>query len=303
MTLLIKLNGGLGNQLFQLAFGLALADKLERELWLDTRGLEHLSFRARATERSLELDLYTDLNFLPKMGGDLSREIDTLRNSGRSPLHSLAAKIASKKISICHYKESRDEFLEAEDPKTRFDECALIYAEGYWASPIFANQAKEALKRHLQILSPLPKRLDGIEQAIKDPNSLAVHIRRGDFVSSAKNQHGVLSQKYYWKALEALAHSKRRVFFFSDDEEWCRAEFSTVAGATFVSESREEKPAQHLRLLSQASRLVLSNSSFSWWAAWLSELDGDKIIRPSLWTRSRDGAGIYPSSWSELPAE
>jgi len=303
MTLIIKLNGGLGNQLFQLAFGLALADKLKRELWLDMRGLEHLSLRARATARRLELDLYTGLNFLPNRGGNLPREIDILRNSGRSPVHSLAANITSKRISRCHYKESRDGNLEDLDPKSRFEKCGPIYAEGYWSSPVFANQVHETLKSHLQILSPLPKRLAGIEREIRDSDSLAVHIRRGDFVSTARDQHGVLSQRYYWKALEALEHTERRVFFFSDDEEWCRAEFSTVAGATFVSETSGEKPAQHLHLLSQASRLILSNSSFSWWAAWLSELDGDKIIRPSLWTRSRDGSGIYPNSWSVLQAE
>lgn len=304
MKVITRLNGGLGNQLFQLAFGLALTTELETELWLDTRGLDNLALRSRQTTRQLELDLYTDLRFLSSKDTEVPPILEVIRNGGRSSLHSIASRVASHLLGSCHFRESKADLTEISDLRLRFSNCDFVYTEGHWATPTYADRVRTKLLTHLQFSGPIPSRLGEIKRQMNDNDALALHVRRGDFATSARKMHGVLSENYFFRALENFEFTSQQVFIFSDDEAWCRKKFPTLSGATFVSEKPGERPAHHLHLLSQASRFILSNSSFSWWAAWLAESQAPKVvIRPSLWDRQTNGIGVYPSHWRELHAD
>lgn len=127
-------------------------------------------------------------------------------------------------------------------------------------------------------------------------DATVLHIRRGDYVS-APTYHGILSAEWYKEACVG----RTNLLVFSDDLPWCRG-LDFLKGATFVDEPDE---AVALQLMSQFHRFILSNSSFSWWAAWLSGPDADVVI-PDRWfgpAGPQDYQDIYEPTWKRLPVK
>jgi hypothetical protein len=133
--------------------------------------------------------------------------------------------------------------------------------------------------------------------------SVVVHIRRGDYImGDNKTRHGILDERYYRRAIDA-ARSKIGadvpLLVFSDDLPWCRAQ-SWLEGATFVDEPIDYRA---LWLMSQYRHFILANSTFSWWAAWLSGDQNGKVWAPDRWfgpTGPPDWKDIYEPGWIRL---
>jgi hypothetical protein len=127
--------------------------------------------------------------------------------------------------------------------------------------------------------------------AVRD-SVVAVHVRRTDYCGS--RVHDVVTPTYYEKALELVGG--RRPVVFSDDLAWCRAQ-PVFAGAHFVDESND---VAALYLMSQFQHIVIANSTFSWWAAYLGP-QPKTVIAPSRWFGRgghSDTQDIYMSHWT-----
>jgi hypothetical protein len=124
-----------------------------------------------------------------------------------------------------------------------------------------------------------------------------VHIRRGDYVSGPLF-HGILGPDYYERAIRAAACD--RLVVMSDDIAWCRT-LPFLATATFVDE-----PVDHdaLYLMTHFHKFVISNSTFSWWASWLSTKANKCVIAPDRWFGPKgpqDYQDVYESWWTTVP--
>jgi hypothetical protein len=120
-------------------------------------------------------------------------------------------------------------------------------------------------------------------------------VRRTDYIGSVK--HGILDLPYYERAVaEVRKHNPDGpLFVFSDDLEWCRAQ-SVFADAIMVDESVD---VAALYLMSQYRHIVMANSTFSWWAAYLGP-QPKTVIAPSRWfgsTGPADTADLYLDHW------
>ena len=131
--------------------------------------------------------------------------------------------------------------------------------------------------------------------------SCVVHIRRTDYLVGANHAyHAVCDKDWYARALAEMDRQRpgQRFLVFSDDLEWCReqADLWTGRDVVFVDEPND---CVTLHLMSQFQAFVISNSSFSWWATWLSP--GDKtVIAPSRWfgpAGHQDWQDVYEPSW------
>jgi hypothetical protein len=123
-----------------------------------------------------------------------------------------------------------------------------------------------------------------------------IHIRRGDYLALPE-LHGILTAGWFRNA--CMGRDPADLVVFSDDLAWCR-EQDFLKGATFVD---EPDAAVALHLMSQFSRFILSNSSFSWWAAWLAGADADVVV-PDRWfgpAGPQNTVDIYEPSWKRLP--
>ena len=143
-------------------------------------------------------------------------------------------------------------------------------------------------------------------EQIKNSNSVAVHVRRGDYVSKPKYRKilYVCRKKYYENALNFISERVENARFFvaSDDPKWVRENFAGK-NITFI------EPSGHFEdfyLMSQCRHAIISNSTFSWWSAWLGEArDHNRIIAaPDVWFTPQSKinfSDIIPNRWIKLP--
>ena len=140
-------------------------------------------------------------------------------------------------------------------------------------------------------------------RAVGNSNSVAVQIRRGDYVTNKAANHsiGVLPLDYYQRAIKLVKELTHTDCFcvFSDDILWCRQHLQ-LPHATFV-ERRGGGPVDDLSLAAQCTHLIAANSTFSWWSAWLNQHESRVVIVPARWYRSddldRQSSDLIPDEW------
>ena len=287
----IRIVGGLGNQMFQYAFGRSLAEKNHEALFLDIGW--YFNIPKIDTPRTFDLSCY-----------DIDAE--TFRSDQHSPFlfHKIGPfkkvfrKLSQKNILnfpglVVERKSSFYFDFNNFNKKTYFD--------GYWQSPKYFKQIRNIL---LEEFSPKDLTSEDLELAekIKNENAVSVHIRRGDYITNefAKSRHLVCDREYYENALSFIKRedSSIKYYFFSDDPEWVKNEFSDLK--IEVVEGNDKRPWIDIFLMNQCKHHIIANSSFSWWGAWLSQRDG-KIIAPKKWFTNGDTMeDLIPNDWIRL---
>lgn len=169
------------------------------------------------------------------------------------------------------------------------------YLVGYWQSFKYFESIAARIACDLIPREELSPPFRAIRDRAQQEESVAIHVRRGDYVtlSSAATWHGVQPLSYYREAVVRVRNATQvpRFYVFSDDPGWCAANMPLGAGEmTIVTGDVGEKPWEHLILMSHCRHHVIANSSFSWWGAWLADqrLADPKrvVIAPVRWFRS-----------------
>lgn len=277
-----QLQGGLGNQLFILAAGLEQARRLGCPLYLDT------SLNEAAQSWPIEV-------------GKL--EIDGMRLGAELPMRGNVPifKKAIRKTVHPVFAEQSFNF----DSKI-FEVQPGSILKGYFQSskyfPTVSGELYQAVAKAGE--SELP---EAVVKKFRRTAFLAVHVRRGDYVSStsANAVHGTTSASYFEGALNLLRNLTgiENAIVFSDDIAAAETELAGIRDLDFESAPRNLSSLATLRLMSFANGLVISNSTFSWWAAWLREKEApaSPIIAPRPWFSSiSETADLLPSSWLTL---
>jgi len=136
---------------------------------------------------------------------------------------------------------------------------------------------------------------------------VAVHVRRGDFVTSIKTNafHGVCNSSYYNLAMEEI--QKRigscRFFFFSDDHDWVRQNL-IINDTTILVDTKDLPSWYDMYLMTLCKHNIIANSSYSWWGAWLNPNINKIVITPSNWFASPEmnaqTSDLIPAEWIKL---
>jgi hypothetical protein len=141
---------------------------------------------------------------------------------------------------------------------------------------------------------------------ILNSNSVSLHIRRGDYLSdkNAKEFHGTLPLDYYYKAMAQLnlLYKDLKVFIFSDDMDWVKANLKLTNECVYVDFNTGENSVFDMYLMSQCKHNIIANSSFSWWGAWLNQNSSKIVIAPQLWfaDKSLNTKDLIPNSWLKM---
>lgn len=286
--LAVRLMGGLGNQLFQYAFGRQLAHTLGVPLHLDLRS--YGEFVLGQTVRSYELGVYpiqatiADATALP--------HLKTSR-PGR-----MFAKIQSSLGLQLDVVEHMPPGYRADLPRKR----NALYV-GYWQSAEYFTAIANDIRTELQPKNE-PNELNreyGIRIAACE--AISIHVRRGDYASVAHTQqtHGLAPIDYYRESIRTIRERvPGAVFFvFSDDLAWCRENLPLGDSAVFVEGNGGAMAFEDLRLMSRCRHHIIANSSFSWWGAWLNPNPSKIVISPARWfaDASIDTTGMVPPEW------
>lgn len=272
-----RLNGGLGNQLFQYAAGRAASLRAGVDLALDLRALD-----GRVGHAVYGLDKFAiaarveGVAMPPPRGGvayalwraGLSGGPRFLRERGGFDARVLRARSGTY---LHGYFQTEDYFAD-QAGALRQDLCFQAEAEGEVA--------------------------EWLSVIAEDTHAVSLHVRRGDYLAEAQ-RGGICDAGYYRRALGEVAArigAGPNVYVFSDDPAWARENLSFAQGRV-VSSGGGRHPAEELRLMAACRHHVIANSTFSWWGAWLNPSAAKVVVAPKRWTLDGAHDAICPTSW------
>lgn len=288
-----RIEGGLGNQLFQYAAARSLADRLQCGLSLDLRGI------AENGDRPFQLDLY-----------HVRAEVaDPETLAALPPWRSSRAGRIRQSLSFLmpDFFRSPVFWPRSFGYDARIEQLNHpVYMVGYWQTERYFAWNRSSLLQDLTLQSN--KGGSPWLQKIKACNSVSLHVRRGDYVSSpvAAQHHGTCDMAYYQHAIASLVQRQPdiEVFVFSDEPQWAADNLHLSVPTHIVDANPPECGHLDLELMRQCRHHVLANSSFSWWGAWLCVHAEQLAYTPRRWFAdpSIDASDIVPARWRCLQA-
>ncbi|MDO4302514.1 MAG: alpha-1,2-fucosyltransferase [Bacillota bacterium] len=285
---IIKITGGLGNQMFQYALYLKLKS-LGRDVKID------------------DLTEYEKPDARPNMlwcfdasyEAASRQEIDSLTDGFMNLSHRVRRKLLGRRS------------LKYSEADCNFDEQVLqrdpAYLTGYFQSEKYfkniENQVRQAFSFSHRIWEGLDEqlvqRIREYQGKIEGFLSVSVHVRRGDYLNSSEVYGGICTGKYYQKAIELMREKyPQAVFFvFSNDPvwtgEWIKERYGEDKAFVVVEGTDENNGYLDLFLMSKCRHHIIANSSFSWWGAWLNSNREKTVIAPSKWLNNQECRDIY----------
>lgn len=289
--IIVRLMGGLGNQMFQYATAKSLALRNK-----DIIKFDKSFFSLKDVETPRKYELYK-LNVEDNLASE--EEIAKLRDHKRTLIQKLMGKLGfpTKRSVIEQNMEFIPELLHIKGD---------IYLDGYWQTEKYFKQFRQEIVQDFQV----KKAPDEVNQKMLDlitasQNSVSIHVRRGDYITgdSAKIVHGSCSPEYYANSIKMIKEkvSNPTFFVFSDEPDWAKENIKTDTD-TYVSYNSVVNQDEDLRLMYSCKHHIVANSSFSWWGAWLSTNPVKLVCAPEQWfaNKTLDSSHIIPESWTKI---
>jgi len=280
--IVMKISGGLGNQLFQYAVGRAIATQCQVLLKLDVSAYENYKLH-----NGYRLDQFN-------INADIANEGEIFQLKGsNNRLFRILRRLGWLKKKTYY----------AEKQRTIYDTSVFMqaprYLDGYWQNEQYFSEIRAILLQELWPNQPLSINAQAHQIKIQQTHAVSIHVRRGDYLNHP--EIGVLDIDYYKRAVDYIKGKvEAPVFFiFSNDLAWCRENFHFVDTPIFIGDTQTE--IDDLMLMSQCRHNIIANSSFSWWAAWLNDNIDKVIVSPKVWMAiNKNGYKWSPNTWVEL---
>ncbi|CNJ89213.1 alpha-1,2-fucosyltransferase [Yersinia enterocolitica] len=261
MSVNVLVQGGLGNQLFQVAWAYYLKDKLKFDVNLNV----HLFYQQKQHSAVSFFSLLGELETIP-----ISEERILTFNDD---LLSKIIRFSLRKMKINHVPNI---LIYDYDALSSLDDCLKIpmpnYHYGYFQFPDAALYSSDFLR--VSITNKHGKLMGDIGNNISD--HVGIHIRRGDFVASSNKLHVASGIEYISNAIEKFPG--RRFMVFSDDIDWCKKHLPKISSIDYFS---GKSAIEDFIGLMCCQDYILSGSTFSWWAAILNGNKSTKVIIPN----------------------
>ncbi|WP_256007516.1 alpha-1,2-fucosyltransferase [Pedobacter deserti] len=276
------LKGGLGNQMFQYAFGRFISERYATPLFLNTK-----IYDEGRSNRGFDLDVFR-----------LSKCTAGHESFIQRPV--IETNILFINERYFHFDPSHVEYLDTIwDIKTK-----LIVLTGYWQSYKYFAPIENNIRFDFTLTASPADRWLRLLHLIKDSESIMINVRRTDYLLKLE-YHGVVSTEYLTQAIAIIKQKIRqpKYFIFSDDIPWCRKYLGHIKEAIFVDETYYDVKYQlYFQLMTNCKHFILSNSSFCWWAAWLGATSNSIVIYPKKWfaVPHLDIKDLTPLSWTGL---
>ncbi len=289
-TIVVKLQGGIGNQLFQYALGQSLIHQTQHSVQYDR------SWFATQTKRKFELGSFAfDVPIAPVA------EITEFQKYEKR----------SSKLSFLHNVLTANEHIYIKEKSLRFNPAILqlnppVYLDGNWQSEKYFQPIADQLRTEMRVRTAPVGENARMLAALARQRAIAVHVRRGDYVQDTRTNtfHGVTSMQFYQTAAAYLINKTQEPVFyvFSDDSEWVKTHIHFPAPTVYVDHNDTDHGYEDLRLMRACRHHIIANSSFSWWGAWLAETPGQIVIAPKQWFNdpAQDSRDLVPDRWVRM---
>lgn len=283
--ILVRFNGGLGNQLFQYAAGRQLSLKFNTGLVADLQDYQQAG-------HPFLLDKF---NVNMRMAGAEDYAFFERNGYRQGLFRKLFNQVAIVHEPHFHYS-----------PVIMNQAKKHTWLQGYWQCEKYFSDIRNVLLNELKPAAQPGARTLELMKAAAEGRSVAIHVRRGDYVSNAHTLefHGLCDMDYYQKAIAMIeARVEQPVYFvFSDDIDWAK-EHIRPGGIVYYSDHTDAHAAwEDLMIMKSCSHNIIANSTFSWWGAWLGEQPDKTILAPAKWfAKSHLNANdVIPEHWIKI---
>lgn len=300
--IIVRLVGGLGNQMFQYALGRHLSVIHNRELKLDISG-----YMGNIANPLKGIRVFSLQAFNIQQNFASSEDLKPFLWAKKT---NFSYKILRRLNCLGNYAR-KSYLVEPEKNYFKFDERLLkseiknpVYIQGFWQSEKYFKNIEKIIRDDFSFKQE-PSGLNAIMYGrINQTESVCIHVRHGDNATSAAEQHGVLPMEYYNKAVEILTQKVKNpeFYIFSDDPDWARKNLRLDYPTQYISHNGDSKNYEDLRLMIACRHHIIGNSTFSWWAAWLGKKPNQMVFAPQKYHMhgSTKIIDLYPETWQIL---
>lgn len=271
---IVRIIGGLGNQMFQYALLVALRETFHEEVLMDVG-----TFDSYRLHNGFELERVFNI---------------TARRAAAPEIRPLTHYTRNYRLSRIYRRLFPAKSTEKiESGRCRFDETVLtdnrsLYYDGIWQNYLYFDRFEEMIKQEFTYRIPLDERNRKTEKYFRDNLTVSLHIRRGDYLKH-KNYIGLCGLDYYTAAVEYVKRKYGpdiKFAVFSNDMPWCEEYILPLLDGRHIPVcwNTGTESYKDMRLMSACRVNIIANSSFSWWAAYLNEHPDKEIIAPRIWT-------------------
>jgi len=264
--IITKLRGGLGNQLFQFSAGYYFSKKKRTKLLIDSSWYDNIS--KKDTARCCLVQEITGSDFEIIERGRIASSL--LRN---------------RLINKLFLAREEKQFEFCEDIPSRYP---LTILDGYWQSRFYADAAREYLRQKILEINLSEEATILAKKIENNRAAVVVHVRRGDFFNKNNlSTYGICTDNYYLNSIKFFLSeigSNAKFFVFSDDYDWISKSEIFKSNCEIVRPMSLDGLMDFV-VMSKASNYVISNSTYSWWAAYISKntLNESMVLMPEYW--------------------
>lgn len=289
---IVRIIGGLGNQMFQYALAISLSERFPSQ---DVK-IDITSFKGYGLHNGYEIErIFSSAKLSHASFKDILKIGYPYPNNlfRRIFKHVLPAR-KSMVVENKYWAYEKDILLD----------CSDKYLDGYWQSEDYFKHAEDRIREVFEF----PEIHDDVNNkfinSIEGLVSASIHVRRGDYVGH-RLLGGICTEEYFKSAINSLRKDKSIDCWviFSDDADWARINISKLlpdSNVLFVDWNEGEYSYRDMQLMSLCNHNIISNSSFSWWGAWLNNHKDKIVIAPSRWLNLPLARSVTPSAWRTI---
>lgn len=297
-----EVNGRLGNQMFQYAVLRAYMLKYHEN------GIRINFGRVRNENFKNDLD---DFNIC-KLDSDEKIELSTIQKIIVKVINKIESKYNKKyERSVYNIKVHKFEkriskilmkfgiyWLQQGYMELKKSNAKNKYFVGLFESSKYFNDYREEILKEFTPKHDKIKKNIPLYEKIENSNSICVTIRRGDFLDNKfAKDHYICTPEYFDKAVSKISElvENPHFFIFSDDIKWVKENMTFPGEVDY--EDGTDPVWEKIRLMYSCKHFVISNSTFSWWAQYLSRNDKKIVVAPSRWKNTYQNNDIYEDDW------
>ena len=295
--IIVSIFDGLGNQMFHYAFYKVLKNK-KKDVKLDIVStwnkyrLDHNGYELNRIFK-INVDIATE-----KERNVFLRGFPIGKPLKKSDIISrIKVKILKEKNLLCMWKEAKETI----SYNGNYLEKDNIYFFSHYQTEKYFKDIENELRKDYTFPLIIDNENKQILDKIKNTNSISLHIRRGDYITS-KSFKEICSMNYYKNAIEIIYKNVKKPYFFifSNDINWCRKNFD-MENIIFIDNNKGKNSYKDMQLMSSCKHNIIANSTFSWWGAWLNNNKDKIVLAPNRWFNSVEGTcDIIPESWEKI---
>jgi hypothetical protein len=300
--IIVKIQGGIGNQLFEYVFARALSEKFKVPFALDLSnydpdpGVQSID---KEFKRGYGIGRFHTIERVAS-----PQEIESLMRYRRRPGRQWFLRNRLWADPARYIQERQYHFDPACASPTALEEGKSIYLDGFWQTEMYFKDIESIIRRELTWKEEPDADNAAMGDTIRTSNAVSLHVRRGSFIlPQYRSYHGICPPEYYAEAIRIIMErvSDPHFFIFSDDMPWVKEHLKIDAPITYVDINDGSKDYEDLRLMSLAKHHIIANSTFSWWGAWLAGNSDKVVVAPDkMLVKKIAKSDLIPSGWVVL---